>query len=143
MKALLIIDMQVGSFKPETPRFDAAGVVQKINSLSNIFRKNGDKVVFIQHDGTKENYFIPCTSDWQILPTLIRLRDDVIISKTANDSFYLTYLESVLKKNDITELFITGCATDYCVNATVHSALTKDYNIFVVKDCTQQQIALI
>ncbi|MGD0036472.1 MAG: cysteine hydrolase family protein [Bacteroidota bacterium] len=135
MKALLIIDMQIGSFKPETPRYDADGIVQRINSLSDYFRQNGDKVIFIQHDGTKENSYIPGTSDWNILSALIRRPDDIIVSKTANDSFYNTELETVLKKNDITDLFITGCATDFCVNATVHSALIKDYNIFVVKDC--------
>ncbi|MCX6122981.1 MAG: cysteine hydrolase family protein [Ignavibacteriales bacterium] len=135
MKVLLIIDMQVGSFKPETPRYDADGVVERINSLSDYFRHNGDKVIFIQHDGTKENSYIPGTSDWNILPTLIQRPDDIILGKTANDSFYNTDLETILKKNDITDLFITGCATDFCVNATVHSALIKDYNIFVVKDC--------
>jgi hypothetical protein len=31
MKAILIIDMQMGLFKPETPRYDAEGVVQRIN----------------------------------------------------------------------------------------------------------------
>lgn len=125
----------MGSFKPETPRYDADGVLQRINSLSDYFRQNGDKVIFIQHDGTKEDSYIPGTSDWNILPALIRRPDDIIISKTANDSFYNSELETVLKKNNITDLFITGCATDFCVNATVHSALIKDYNIFVVKDC--------
>jgi nicotinamidase-related amidase len=32
-------------------------------------------------------------------------------------------------------LYITGCATDFCVNATIHSALVKDFNITVVRDC--------
>jgi Amidases related to nicotinamidase len=135
MKALLVIDMLVGVFKPETPRFDAEGVVQRINLLSNYFRANGDKVIFIQHDGTKENIFLPGSSDWNILPTLNQSPNDVVLSKTANDSFYNTDLEMVLKKYDIEELFITGCATDFCVDATVHSALSKDYNIVVVKDC--------
>ena len=135
MKALLIIDMQAGSFKAETPRYDADGIVERINSLADSFRHNGDKVIFIQHDGTKENSYIPGTSDWNILPTLIQRLDDIILKKTANDSFYNTELETVLKKNDITDLFITGCATDFCVNATVHSALIKDYNVFIVKDC--------
>jgi nicotinamidase-related amidase len=34
----------------------------------------------------------------------------------------------------IDELFITGCATDFCVESTIQSALTKDYNITVVSD---------
>jgi nicotinamidase-related amidase len=135
MKALLIIDMQMGSFKPETPRYDAHGVVERINSLSDYFRQNGDKVIFIQHDGTKENCYIPGTPDWHILPALMQHPADMILSKTANDSFYHTELDAILGKNHITDLFITGCATDFCVNATVHSALLKEYTVFVVKDC--------
>jgi nicotinamidase-related amidase len=135
MKAILVIDMQMGSFKPETPRFDADGVVQRINLLSNYFRQNGDKVIFIQHDGTKENVFLPGTSDWNILSTLIRHPNDIVVSKTVNDSFYNSELDAILKKHGIAELFITGCATDFCIDATVHSALSKDYNIVIVKDC--------
>jgi nicotinamidase-related amidase len=58
-----------------------------------------------------------------------------VIGKTANDSFYNTNLDVVLKENKITDLFITGCATDFCVDATIHSALTRDYNVVVIKDC--------
>ena len=76
MTALLIIDMQVGSFKPGTPRFDAEALIQRINALSNDFRNNGDAVIFIQHDGTKENSYLPSTSDWNILPTLMKYPDD-------------------------------------------------------------------
>ncbi len=32
------------------------------------------------------------------------------------------------------DLIITGCATDFCVAATVQSALTKDYTITVVEE---------
>jgi nicotinamidase-related amidase len=135
MKALIIIDMQVGSFKPETPRFESDEIIQRINALSNLFRFNRDKVIFIQHDGTKENSFIPGTSDWKILPVLNKHSDDIIIPKTANDSFYKSNLKTVLTKYRIKDLYITGCATDFCVDATVHSALTNDFNIYVVKDC--------
>lgn len=70
MKALLVIDMQQVSFTPLTPRFDQEGVVNKINLLSDKFRKNGDKVIFIQHDGTRQRYCYPNTEEWKILPTL-------------------------------------------------------------------------
>ena len=135
MKALLIIDMQVGSFKPETPRFDAEEVVQRINALSTYFRRNGDKVIFMQHDGTKENAFLPGSPDWHIVPALIHQREDIVIGKTSNDAFYRTDLDHVLKKCGIRQLFITGCATDFCVDATVHAALSRDYHVVVVKDC--------
>lgn len=134
MKALLIIDMQAGSFKPYTLRHDTLGVIDRINSLSNYFRSNNDKVIFIQHDGTKENSFLPNTEDWQILPELTRHSTDIFISKTANDAFYNTNLHTILVKDNITELFITGCATDFCVDATIKSAIVKDYSVTVIED---------
>lgn len=134
MKALLIIDMQVGSFKPYTLRYDTLGLIERINKLSDYFRANNDKVMFIQHDGTKENIFLPNTVDWELLPELITSPTDYIVSKSANDAFYNTDLHHILTKNNITELFITGCATDFCIDATVKSAVSKDYKITVVED---------
>jgi nicotinamidase-related amidase len=32
------------------------------------------------------------------------------------------------------ELVITGCATDFCVDATVKSALTKDFPVTVISN---------
>ena len=134
MKALLIIDMQKGSFKPYSLRHDTLGTIDRINSLSNDFRAHHYPVIFIQHDGTKENCFLPNTNDWEILPELVRLPNDIIISKTANDSFYKTVLQEKLSKTDVTELFITGCATDFCVDTTIKSALSKDYKVTVIED---------
>jgi len=134
MKALLIIDMQKGSFKPYSLRYDTLGTIDRINSIAAHFRENHHPVIFIQHDGTKENCLIPDSEDWEILPELIRLPGDIIISKTANDSFYKTTLEETLSKHDITELFITGCATDFCVDTTIKSALSRDYKVTVIED---------
>lgn len=38
-QAILIIDMQKGSFTPKTPRFDRNGVVNRINELARLFRQ--------------------------------------------------------------------------------------------------------
>ena len=134
MKALLIIDMQIGSFKPYSLRYDTMGVIERINILSSTFRTNNDKVIFIQHDGSKENNFIPETEDWQILPELTKSETDTFILKTANDAFYKTTLEAFLNMNAINDLFVTGCASDFCVDATIKSALSKDYCITVLED---------
>lgn len=134
MRALLIIDMQLGSFRPYELRYDTFAVIDRINRLSEAFRKNGDLVIFIQHDGTKENCFLPGTKDWSLLPELIRGPADIFISKTANDSFYQTELQTLLTSSGVTELILTGCATDFCVDATIKSALTKDYSITVAAD---------
>lgn len=134
MKALLIIDMQKVLFTPKTPRYDAELVVERINRLSGMFRNNGLPVVFIQHDGSKEKYCFPGSKEWEILDELVRRSGDEIISKQANDSFYQTRLHQFLQMNHISELVITGCATDFCVDSTIKSALTHDYNVTVIAD---------
>ncbi len=58
IKALLIIDMQKGSFTAKTPRFDKDGVVKRVNALIQIFRDADKPIIFIQHDGSKENEFL-------------------------------------------------------------------------------------
>lgn len=133
-KALLIIDMQKGSFTSVTPRFDAEGVVRRINKLSKMFREIGDLVIYIQHDGVQYNCFVPGTTEWEILDDLVIEKSDLILAKTVNDSFYETTLEGKLRKLGINELVITGCATDFCVESTIQSALVKDFNITVVSD---------
>jgi nicotinamidase-related amidase len=134
MEALLIIDMQIGSFRL-SKRYDEIGVVKRINELADAFRKRNQPVIFIQHDGTKENYLHTGTEDWKILPELKQEHFDLYIEKEANDSFYRTNLSMMLDDLKVDHLSITGCATDFCVNATVHSALVKDFNLTIVKDC--------
>lgn len=133
-KALLIIDMQKGSFTRSSPRFGAEKVVERINSLIKLFRQSGFPVFFIQHNGARENTFIPNTSEWELLSGLDVESDSVFIEKQANDCFYESLLSQKLKELNIDELFVTGCATDFCVEATVQSALAKNYNIIVARD---------
>jgi len=134
MKALLIIDMQKVSFSPKTIRFQADKVIERINILSEKFREKGLPVVFIQHNGVRENYCRPGTKEWEILDEIIRKPGDVVIPKEVNDGFYQTQLHHYLQMNRIDELVITGCATDFCVDATVKSALAHDYNLTIISD---------
>lgn len=134
MKALLIIDMQKVSFTSQTPRFDAENVIARINQLSAAFRSNGLPVIFIQHDGSRDKFCFPGSKEWEILDELVRCSGDEVISKKANDAFYQTRLHQFLQMNRISELVVTGCATDFCVDSTVKSALTHDYQVTVIAD---------
>lgn len=132
--ALLVIDMQKGSFTRETPRFDTIGTVDRINRLAQHFRDKGLPVIFIQHDGSNGGRFLPNTEEWELLDELQIAPDDLVVSKYANDAFYSSDLGTKLNKLNIKELYITGCATDFCVESTIQSALAKDYTIKVVAD---------
>jgi len=41
MRALLIVDMQVGLFEGDLPRYDADGVIQRINEIAKVVRTTG------------------------------------------------------------------------------------------------------
>lgn len=132
--ALLVIDMQKGSFTEKTPRYDTAGIVDRINQLSQIFRSSNLPVIFVQHDGTSFNEFVPNTTEWELLDELNIMPDDILVDKYANDVFYKSDLQKILNDLQIDQLVITGCATDFCVESTIQSALTKEYHIVVVED---------
>jgi nicotinamidase-related amidase len=134
VEALLVIDMQVGLFTAETPRHDADGVVARINALGRAVRQSGGLVVFIQHDGPQGDPFEPNTSGWQLLPSLERGEGDLVVHKTACDAFYQTDLTAVLGQHGVDRLFVTGCATDFCVDTTVRAATSRDYELVVVED---------
>ncbi len=128
---LLVIDMQVGLFEG-TARFDADGVVRRINTLARAVRAKGGMVVFIQHED--EGDFAHGAPGWRLLPALDACREDVYVRKTACDSFYRSDLDKALRELQITRLLVVGCATDFCVDTTIRAAASKDYEVAVVAD---------
>jgi nicotinamidase-related amidase len=133
-KALVIIDMQNDSFTPAYPQHDADGVVHCINEISSVFRKLNLPVILIQHDGTGMGEYEKNTRGYELIDELITEQSDLRIDKRANDAFYQTDLQLKLTGLGISEIYVTGCATDFCVESFVQSALTKDYHLIVVED---------
>ena len=125
--ALVIIDMQEGSFTPRTARHDTAGLVARLNKLAGTVRAAGGPVIFVQHDGPVGDPHHPDAPGWRLLPELDRRDGDLVVRKTACDSFLGTTLDATLRSNAIERVIVTGCATDYCVDTTVRSALARGY----------------
>jgi nicotinamidase-related amidase len=132
MRALVIVDMQVGCFSGQPPRRDAEGTIDRINQLADAIRRNG-LVVFIQHtepaDGLARG-----SDQWALLPTLDIKPRDLVIEKSSCDSFLETKLEDVLRGHGIDELVITGCATDFCVDTTIRAAGALKFKVVVPSD---------
>jgi len=130
---LLVIDMQVGLFAGAS-RYDADGVVRRANDLAHAVRAKGGAVIFVQHDGAEKTGLEPQTPGWEVLPALDRRPTDLVVRKTACDSFYRSGLDAILRERKITRLLVTGCATDFCVDTTIRSAASKDYDVVVASD---------
>lgn len=132
--ALVIIDLQQGSFTPDIPRYDASGLVTRLNGLADAVRARGGSVVFVQHDGPRGDPHHPDEPGWRLLPDLQFCSEDLVVRKTACDAFLGTTLGATLQSLSVDQLVVTGCATDYCVDTTVRSALARGYATIVPMD---------
>jgi nicotinamidase-related amidase len=132
--ALIVIDMQQGSFTAASPRHDATGLVERLNRLAAGVRAGGGTVVFMQHDGPPGDPHHPDAPGWHFLTDLDVHDGDPVVRKTSCDSFLHTSLDDLLRTRAIDRLIVTGCATDYCVDTTVRSALARGYRTIVPSD---------
>jgi nicotinamidase-related amidase len=133
--AVLVIDVQRGLFCTEPAPFEADAVVTRINGVTAQARRAGAPVIFIQHDGEPDGEdVVPFAEGWKLHPRLEVKPGDLVIRKTTCDAFYGTTLEAELQAGGITTLLLTGYATDFCVDATLRSAASRDFRVIVVAD---------
>ncbi len=131
-QALLVVDMQQGLFAG--PRHDAEGLLARLNELAARLRAKGTPIVFIQHCGPEGDALHPSQPGHAIHQALAVEASDTIITKASCDAFLGTTLADVLAELEVGELIVTGCATDFCVDTTVRSALARGYKTIVPED---------
>jgi nicotinamidase-related amidase len=132
--ALIIIDMQRGSFRPASPKHDAVGLVDRLNALGDAVCAADGTVIFVQHDGPQGDPHHPDLPGWHLLSTLHVREGDLRVRKRSCDAFLHTELDDVLRARGIDRLIVTGCATDYCVDTTIRSALVRAFPTIVPLD---------
>lgn len=125
LRVLMVIDMQNGVF--DAPRHNREMCTKRINQLIDA----ADKVIFIQHteQGLEQE-----TAAFDLLAELHQPVDALYVTKTACDAFYRTDLEDVLTRHQINEFVVCGCATDYCVDATIKNGASRGYAMTVALD---------
>jgi nicotinamidase-related amidase len=127
--ALLVIDVQNGVVQ------NAYNRNAVVSNISKVIRKARDgiiPIIFVQHTNADE---LPENSaQWQIVNELEIGKEDYRITKRYNSAFEDTGLEKILENLSITEVIITGAATNWCIRATTFSALTKGYDLTLISD---------
>lgn len=131
MDALLVIDVQNALVEGA---YEGPRLLDAINSSISKMRERGIDVVFIQHC---HNTWAPMKKGqkgWYLSPELKVLKDDVVMEKTASDSFWNTSLEQTLRDRGVDHVYITGMQTEYCVDTTCRAAISKGFRVTLVSD---------
>lgn len=129
-KALLIIDVQncliEGAYQEKE-------VLGRIADLQAKARHSDVPVIFVQHNEDHPS-MRQGAETWQIHPAIAPLPHEIVIQKTASDSFYKTNLQEVLQGLQVEELVVTGMQSEYCVDTTCRRALSMGYDVLLVAD---------
>ncbi|MGW7080084.1 isochorismatase family protein [Streptomyces sp. NPDC054866] len=128
VSALLVIDMQN---TPVSIAYRAAGTVAVIAGLRERAMAAGMSVVTIQDQGDGME---AGTQGWQVVSELAPAEGESIVHKTSPDSFLGTDLDATLETLGVTEVVVTGFATEICVDTTARQALSHGYDLVVVAD---------
>jgi nicotinamidase-related amidase len=130
---IIVVDMQAGLLDGP-PKYDLQGVIHRINALTAMVRSRSGKALWIRHCGKSGDGFAPHTAGWAFLPELVRADGDIVVEKTLNDPFAGTGLRDTLQRIAPDRLLVAGWATDFCVDATVRSAVSNNHHVVVVAD---------
>lgn len=154
--ALIVIDVQ-NDFCPGGTLAvkDGDKVIPPLNALVDAFAASNLPVCFTRdwhppdHCSFRENgghwpsHCVRGSAGAEFHPDLRVPENALVISKAtkpdeeAYSGFQGTDLSSTLKKMGVTELFVGGLATDYCVKNTVGDALREGFLVNVLMDCVR------
>ncbi|CAM5579100.1 Cysteine hydrolase OS=Streptomyces rochei OX=1928 GN=G3I25_25345 PE=4 SV=1 [Streptomyces rochei] len=126
--ALLVIDMQNATV---ALAHRAAETVAVIAGLSGRARAAGVPVVTVRQ---RDEGMVPGTEGWRVVPELAPREGEPVVDKTTPDSFLGTDLDGLLRGLGVTEVVVTGFATEVCVDTTARQALSRGYDLVVVAD---------
>ncbi|WP_371656693.1 MULTISPECIES: isochorismatase family protein [unclassified Streptomyces] len=118
--ALLVIDMQ-HDMKPIMHRPERT--VGTIAGLSSRARAAKVPVITVQQRGCGD-----------ALPGLAPRSGEPVVTKTCADAFLDTDLDETLIRLGVTEVLVTGFATENCVETTARQALSHGYDLVLVAD---------
>ncbi len=133
-QALLVIDVQEALCQGENAAFDAQGLVGRINAVANAARAAHAPVIFIQHE-SEGPLLRHGSAGWQLAQGLHAVDgDDYFVRKTTPDSFLHTNLQALLTTLGVKGLVIAGLQSEYCVDTTTRSALSRGFPVVLVSD---------
>ena len=129
-KALIVIDIQNDITK------HYRDIIDKLNAAIDWAVEQEMDVVYIKHNnlspGTRT--FKPDNKGEELVPELKTISDNIFIKTKAN-ALTSEGFSAYIRKNGITEFFITGADATACVKSTCFNMTKAGYTVHVISDC--------
>jgi nicotinamidase-related amidase len=127
--------------------------LEHIEKLIEVCREKKIPVVFSTNDAMTTKFSRGPDKIWgtdekldpvsqEIIEKIKPLPNELIIYKTKASCFFGTSLVSILNHMKIDTLFVIGTSTSGCVRATVVDAMSYNFTVFIVEDCTFDRFEL-
>lgn len=129
--ALLIVDPQNDFFSADNPNVGAfEATIPVINQAIALFRRQGWPIVFIQH----ASELLPSGSQPWLIDARFDCRPtDTRLTKTTENAFWNTGLDSLLRSIRIDTVVITGYIAERCVLSTLRGAMERNYRAVLLE----------
>ncbi len=160
--AILIVDMQRDFVLPGRT-LCVAGAAATVPHIADIIRRGREAGAAIIHiirlhapdgsdaeparrhlfDNNGAGYCVKGTAGADIVGGLEPAPSDHVVIKTRFSGFFRTTLDSLLQRLGADTLLICGTQYPNCIRATAVDAISRDYTVVVLTDCTSAQTSEI
>ncbi|MCF8298009.1 MAG: isochorismatase family protein [Saprospiraceae bacterium] len=130
MKALLIIDIQIGLTSGKK-LFNEISFIDTVNSAIQKIRDSGNIVVFVQHSN---KLLVNGEKAWEIDNRLDKNENDIYLQKQHGNAFQNTDLKSILEAKKVDEIVVCGLVSHGCVRATCLGGLDNGFSSLLLKN---------
>ncbi len=123
--AFLVLDAQNDFFAADNlnlAEFEAT--IPVINTAVDLFHSRGWPVIFIQHTSKH----LPARSPrWKIHPRISMSAQDIHLTKSTQNAFWNSELESILRSAQVQLVIIAGFLAERCVLTTLRAASERGF----------------
>lgn len=130
--ALLVVDMQHDFLTGPPAAYQPDRLLDVVCRLQQQAKAAGMPVIQTRFLGRQRHLAAEGTPGADIHPAIGPA--DHVVLKRSTDAFHETGLSDLLNDVRVTEVYITGCLTELCVDATCRSAITRGYETTLVAD---------
>jgi|Deesub1362A_J573_1020465.scaffolds.fasta_scaffold00619_14 nicotinamidase-related amidase len=145
--AVIVVDMQKDFCYPDGSLFAGEHVKEIFSPLRDFIARARKQslVIFTQDWHRKDDpefkiwpsHCIMGTEGAEVIDELEARETDYFIRKRRYSAFFSTDLDLVLRENGCRNIVLSGVLTNICVLHTAADAVSRGYEVWLLKDCTK------